>query len=56
MNGLRNAMSPTKRGELVRLLVEALTAAEELGDAATAYLIERAVDEARAQQFRLSPG
>jgi hypothetical protein len=45
----------TKRGDLIRLLEQALAAAEELGDGVTAYLIERALDEARAQQFRLSP-
>ena len=32
---------------------QALAAAEELSDGTTAYLIERALDEARAQQFRL---
>jgi len=46
----------TKRGELVRLLEEALAVAEELRDGTTEYLIERALDEARAQQFRLPPG
>jgi hypothetical protein len=44
---------PRKRGDLIRLLEEALAAAEELREGATAYLIERALDEARAQQFRL---
>jgi hypothetical protein len=42
------------RGNLIRILEQALAAAEELGDGATAYLIERALDELRAQQFRLS--
>ena len=42
------------RGKLIDLLERALAAAEELGDGAMAYLIERALDEARAQQFRLS--
>ena len=42
------------RGNLIRILEQALAAAEELGDGATAYLIERALDEVRAQQFRLS--
>jgi hypothetical protein len=42
------------RGNLIRILEQALAAAEELGDGATAYLIERARDEVRAQQFRLS--
>jgi hypothetical protein len=45
--------APAKRGELVRLLEEALALAEALGDGGTAYLIERALDEARAQEFRL---
>jgi hypothetical protein len=44
---------PTKRGKLIALLENALAAAEELGDGGTAYLIERALDEARAQPFRL---
>ena len=42
------------RGNLIRILEQALAAAEELGDGAMAYLIERALDEVRAQQFRLS--
>ena len=42
------------RGNLIRILEQALAAAEELGDGATAYLIERALDEVRTQQFRLS--
>ena len=42
------------RGKLIDLLARALAAAEELGDGATAYLIERALDEARAPQFRSS--
>ena len=42
------------RGKLIDLLERVLAAAEELGDGAMAYLIERALDEARAQQFRLS--
>ena len=44
---------PTKRGKLIALLENALAAAEELADGATAYLSERALDEARAQPFRL---
>ena len=47
------ADEPTKRGELIALLENALAAAEKLSDAATACLIECALDEARAQQFRL---
>jgi hypothetical protein len=41
-----------RRGELIQLLERALGIAEELGDGATEYLIERALDEARAGQFR----
>jgi len=41
-----------KRGQLIRQLEEALALAEDLKDGATTYLIERALDEARAQQFR----
>jgi hypothetical protein len=47
---------PTMRGELVRILEQALAAAEDLRDGATAYLIERALDEARAQQFLVPAG
>jgi hypothetical protein len=47
------ANEPTKRGDLIHLLEQALAAAEQLGDGRTEYLIERALDEARAQQFRL---
>jgi hypothetical protein len=32
---------------------QALTLADELGDGNTGHLIERALDEARSQQFRL---
>jgi hypothetical protein len=46
---------PTKRGDLIHLLEQALAVADELGDGGTAYLIERALDQARAQQFRLPP-
>jgi hypothetical protein len=37
---------------MIKLLEEAMTMAEELGDSATAYLIERAIDQARAEMFR----
>jgi DNA-binding ferritin-like protein len=40
------------RGKLIRHLEEALALADEIGDAATGYLIERALDEARSRQFR----
>jgi hypothetical protein len=42
-----------RRGELIRLLEQALGIAEELHDGTTEYLIERALDEARARAFRL---
>jgi hypothetical protein len=42
-----------KRGEIIKHLEEALAIADELEDGATGYLIERALDEARSQQFRL---
>ncbi len=45
--------SAVKRGELIKHLEEALAIADELEDGATGYLIETALDEARAQQFRL---
>ena len=41
-----------KRGKLIRQLEDALSLTEELNDPMTGYLIERALDEARAQQFR----
>ena len=44
--------SPTRRGDLIRVLDQALALAEELEDGVTEYLIERALDEARARQFR----
>jgi hypothetical protein len=42
-----------KRGELIKHLKDAMAIADELDDGATGYLIERALDEARAQFFRL---
>jgi hypothetical protein len=44
--------SAQKRGELIALLESALALAEEINDGTTSYLIERALDEARAQQFK----
>lgn len=46
--------SPEKRGRLIALLEEAIELAEEIEDGNTTYLIERALDEARAQFFRLA--
>jgi hypothetical protein len=40
------------RGRLIRHLEDALAIADELNDGTTGYLIERALDEARAQQFK----
>jgi hypothetical protein len=44
-----------KRGKLIRLLEDASVLADELEDGTTGYLIERAIDSARADQFRLPP-
>jgi hypothetical protein len=43
-----------KRGALIKLLEDALSLADEMEDGKTGYLIERALDEARSQQFRFS--
>jgi hypothetical protein len=45
--------SVEKRGKIIQKLEEALAFADEVGDANTEFLIERALDEARARQFRL---
>jgi hypothetical protein len=42
-----------KRGQIIRLLEDALALADEIADGTTGFLIERALDEARSQQFRL---
>jgi hypothetical protein len=44
--------SAQKRGELIAQLEAALALADELNDGQTGFLIERALDEARAQQFK----
>jgi hypothetical protein len=41
------------RGELIKHLEDAMAIADELEDGMTGYLIESALDEARAQCFRL---
>ena len=41
-----------KRGKLIRQLEDALALTEVLNDPMTGFLIERALDEARAQKFR----
>jgi hypothetical protein len=45
--------SAQKRGEILKLLEEALAAADELKDGNVGFLIERALDEARARFFAL---
>jgi hypothetical protein len=45
----------TKRGDLIRLLEQALTAAEELGDGTTAYLIEWAWMKRERSSLGLRP-
>ena len=40
-----------QRGKIIKLLETAMTLAEDVEDGTTAYLIERALDEARAQAF-----
>jgi hypothetical protein len=42
-----------KPGRLIKVLEEALAVADDIEDANTGFLIERALDEARASQFRL---
>jgi hypothetical protein len=42
-----------KRSELIKHLEDAMAIADELEDGMTGYLIEMALDEARAQWFRL---
>jgi len=41
-----------KRGQLIKLLEDASLLADELKDGTTGYLIERAIDSARAEKFR----
>jgi hypothetical protein len=41
-----------ERGRLIALLEQAMNLAEEIEDGNTAYLIGRALDEARSQLFR----
>lgn len=43
-----------ERGRLIGLLEQAMELAEKMEDGNTAYLIERALDEARSQVFRLA--
>ena len=43
--------APEQRGKIIKLLETAMTLAEDVEDETTAYLIERALDEARAQAF-----
>ncbi len=41
-----------RRGQIIRLLEDALALADDLQDGAVGFLIERALDEARSRQFR----
>jgi hypothetical protein len=43
-----------KRGQLIRHLEDAQALADEIEDGETGFLIERALDEARSRQFRLT--
>jgi hypothetical protein len=45
--------SAEERGRIIQHLQAALEIADELEDGETSYLIERALDAARATQFRL---
>jgi hypothetical protein len=47
-------IDPASRlGEIIKHLEDAMAVADELTDGTTGFLIERALDEARAQYFRL---
>ena len=43
-----------KRGQVIKHLEEALALADDIEGGNTGFLIERALDEARSQQFRLA--
>jgi len=45
-------MSDEQRRTIIKLLGTAESLAHDLGEPALAYLIERAIDEARAGQFK----
>ena len=47
--------SAEKRGRIIRHLEAAMELTDELEDGETSYLIERALDAARAQLFRPMP-
>jgi hypothetical protein len=42
---------PEQRGKIIKLLETAMVLADDIEDGTTSYLIERALDEARAQAF-----
>jgi hypothetical protein len=53
VNGEGMMDSAEKRGAIIRYLEEALALTDELNEGSTGFLIERALDEARARHFRL---
>jgi hypothetical protein len=46
--------TPETRGQIIKHLEEALALADEIEDGNTGFLIERALDWARSEQFRLA--
>jgi hypothetical protein len=52
----KSVVETAKPLRLAASFVIANTLAEEINDGTTGYLIERALDEARAQQFNPVPG
>jgi hypothetical protein len=53
VNGKGMMDSAEKRGAIIKHLEDALALADELNEGSTGFLIERALDEARARHFRL---
>lgn len=49
---MTRAETAKQRGNLIRLLENAMHLAQDLDQPRTAHLIERALDEARSQQFK----
>jgi hypothetical protein len=48
---MAGANQPEKRGRLIRHLEDALELADEIEDGQTGFLVEQALDQARARQF-----